>query len=451
MVKKVWLVLVLVLLGLATVLAYVPEVPLQADIHFTNKSTFDQYNIQMEYYFVNQDPDPVAPGENVEVRWKLENLGGEAVENVIVEVLPEYPFSLLSGESAIKKIGSVGSRQMGRTGAVVYYKLKVDENAVEGNNIIKIRYSPDNGLSWAMQTFYLRVQTKEAIISVEDVSLVPSEIAPGGEGFLDIKIKNMKNSYLKDVKVKLDFRIDTATTTGYVITELPFTPIGSTNEKIIESMAGKETKDVVFKLMADADAESKAYRVPLKISFSDELDKNFTQESIIGIVIGQKPDLVVNIDETDIYRSGTAGTITVKFTNKGASDIKFLYVELMDDDIVKAISPSGVYVGNIDSDDYESADFDVYVNKVKGKNVMIPLNLDYKDSANNDYSAVVNLNLDLYSSSEAKRYGLVESSSKVGMFLMLLIVVGGYWFYCKKKYKRFVNPLLFLKKFRRKG
>jgi len=44
--------------------------------------------------FVSQTPDPVEPGKVVEIRWKIENIGSAAAEDVMFELLPEYPFSL---------------------------------------------------------------------------------------------------------------------------------------------------------------------------------------------------------------------------------------------------------------------------------------------------------------------------------------------------------------------
>ena len=49
------------------------------------------------------------------------------------------------------------------------------------------------------------------------------------------------------------------------------------------------------------------------------------------------------------------------------------------------VSPAEVYVGNIDSDDYETADFKISLNKVKEKEVILPLSLEYKDANNNEY------------------------------------------------------------------
>lgn len=49
----------------------------------------------------SQDPDPVEPGKIVELNFKLDNQGALA-KNVIFEILPEYPLSLLPDENPLK-------------------------------------------------------------------------------------------------------------------------------------------------------------------------------------------------------------------------------------------------------------------------------------------------------------------------------------------------------------
>ena len=74
---------------------------------------------------------------------------------------------------------------------------------------------------------------------------------------------------------------------------------------------------------------------------------------------------------------------------------------------------------------------------IKNKNEDIPLKLklEYSDPNNKEYSETVTLPLKLYSSKNAKKYGLVQGSSKVGFVIILIIVGGGIYFYKKRKKK----------------
>src|SRR3989344_7051130 len=58
----------------------------------------------------SQDPDPVEPGKIVELSFKLDNQGALA-SNLMFEILPEHPFSILPGENSVMNIGTLGTSQ----------------------------------------------------------------------------------------------------------------------------------------------------------------------------------------------------------------------------------------------------------------------------------------------------------------------------------------------------
>ena len=70
------------------------------------------YFYDINVTMINHEPDPAEAGRYVTVRFKIENSGAENAEDITVELLPEYPFSLDPGEGAVKYIGSVRSRQI---------------------------------------------------------------------------------------------------------------------------------------------------------------------------------------------------------------------------------------------------------------------------------------------------------------------------------------------------
>jgi len=392
--------------------------------------------ISMNVTFLNQIPDPVEPGQNVELRFKFENKGSENAEDVVVELLPKYPFSLQPGEDATKYIGSVYGRQIGKLGVIVKYQLKVDENAVEGANEVELRYKinkPGYPANWVkLEPFEVEIQTHDAIISVESVRSNPKEFVPGQSGILTITLKNMADSVLKEIKTRLEVSKTSTLSTSVATTEYPFSPIGSANEKTTETLAAKESADIEFSLVADPGAKANVYKVPLKISYSDELGANYSKDLIIGLVIGGNPDLAINLDKSTITTSRTKGTATIKFVNKGTNDIKFCYVTLSEGNGYKILSPAEAYIGSIDSDDYETVDFDLYVDS-KEKEVALPLRVEYRDANNKEYTDDVKIPIKLYSSAEAKKYGVKTGSSKVGVIIILIIVGAGLFFYWRRK------------------
>jgi len=379
------------------------------------------YFHDIDVTLVNHDPDPAEAGRYVTVRFKIENTGAETVQDIVVEILPKYPFSLDPGESAVKQIGSVRSRQLGDTGVIVDYRLKVDENALEGDNEIELRYNAKNGGWIKLEPFDIEINPHDILISIVSVE-APKMIKPGEVSKVDINLKNLALSFIKDIKVKLDLR------------SVPFATIGSTNRKIIKQMGADSEATVSFNLMAEPDAESQLYKVPIEIEFLDRLGVVYTKNETVGLIVGAVPDLSVIIDDSQIYSSGGTGEVTIKITNKGVTDVKFLNIILGDGEY-QILSTKEVYVGNIDSDDYETADFEISLGKVKG-DVILPLLVEYKDANNNEYSKDISLPLKLYSSSEAKAAGLKKGSNAVGIIIVLVIVGAGFFIYRRWRKKK---------------
>lgn len=375
-----------------------------------------------------QDPDPVEPGKEVEASFKLEN-NGTTAHNVVFEAMPEYPFSLVPGEIASKSIGIIGTSQDGRQNVIVRYRLKVAQDAADGNHKIKVRYKSEGFDTWVMlENLRIKVQSHDAIISVDKFITEPLVVEPGSKTKLTILLKNYATSLLKDIKIVLDLGKNDET--------IPFSPIGSVNEKVVSYMEPQSSKSIEFELLVDPDAASKTYKIPISLRYSDALGRNFSKSNFVTVVVGGEPDVSIGIDGTTIYKAKSAGEITVKIVNKGLPDMKFVNVRLANSPIYRIVSPSEIYIGNIDSDDYETADFKLYIERTSDKKIILPLAVEYKDANNKNYKNVVNLELPLYSSSEAKKLGLAEGNGSFKWVLLIILAVAGFFGYRMWKKKR---------------
>ena len=374
-----------------------------------------------------QDPDPIEPGRQVEVSFKIDN-NGTTTNNLIFEILPEYPFSILPGENPSRFIGNLGTSQDGKYSVILKYKLRAAQDAVDGNHEIKVRYKNDNLDSWVtLDGFKIKVQTHDAILAVEKFSTVPSVTAPGDRTKVRIELKNYATSLLKDIKISLN--LDKSEDEI-----IPFAPVGSTNEKVISYIEPQATLPVEFELLVDSDAASKAYKIPLNIGYSDILNKNYSKSNRITIVVGDKPDLGVTLERTELYTSDTSGNVVLRLVNKGTVDIKFLNVRVLQNDNLKIIGADEVYVGKLDSDDFSTAEFKLFV---KGKDsVKIPVQVTYKDANNNDYKDTREVELKLYSSNEAKNFGVKKNNNLIWIIVIILIIAVGYYYYRKRKNRK---------------
>lgn len=389
---------------------------------------------------ISQDTDPAEPGGLVEVRWKIENLGSDNAKDVIVKLEPEYPFSLLPGDDGIRDLGSIQGRQLAEEGVIVLYKLRVDEKAIEGDNDISLMFKYDAN-SWAKTDYFtIRVQTIDAAISIESVKSTPEKMIPGNNAKLDIEIKNLADSYMKDVTLKLDLTftqyldyITTLTDASGAYDTLPFAPLNSATEKRIRQIAPGQSKIVSYELMTYSDAEARVYKVPIILTFYDELGEQYVKNDIIGIVVGAEPEMDIVLDSYDVHAPGTAGSISIKFVNKGVTDLKFLNVELLESGDYGITSAAKDYVGNVDSDDYETADFRIYLKDTAQDIVKIPVHVTYKDANNNNYEKEVELELKLLN---AKERGVKERSNVGIIVFVFILLIAAYFVYRRWEKKR---------------
>ncbi|MFH1591014.1 MAG: COG1361 S-layer family protein [archaeon] len=378
---------------------------------------------------LNQDPDPVEPGQTVDVRYKFENRGSSSADNVEVQILPQFPFSIYSGEP-IQQIGTLGGRQMDEEGAVVKYTLRVASDAVEGTSEVRLQYRADGGPWIRLEPFDLTILRHQAILYIQKVETEPSTVAPGKETTVKMFLKNLATTGIKDISVDLGLVTVAATATSFSTIELPFSPIGSSTQKIIESIGPGMQEYVEYNLITDADAEAKVYKVPVSITYSDERGANYSTIPYIALVVSDVPSVSVSLDSSDIIKPGQKGSSTVQFTNMGLGKIKFLNVELAESDLYDILSSPEVYIGNIDSDDYETADFDLYVKDCDDEcHVALPLSYSYMDANNNEYFRQETIDLVLYSSEQIEQLNLEQKSPAVGIIIVVVVVVIGLFLY----------------------
>lgn len=93
----------------------------------------------MQFSLLRYDPYPVAPGEYFDLWISGQYVGSPGGAGTSFKLVPQYPFSLDSNESAVQNFGMADSPSI-----LLHYKVKVDPNAVNGNNQIELDYNVGN-------------------------------------------------------------------------------------------------------------------------------------------------------------------------------------------------------------------------------------------------------------------------------------------------------------------
>lgn len=278
-------------------------------IIFANIVLAEDFFPNVQVTLLNQDPDPVSQGDVVKVRFKIENSGGSTFSNVIAELIPQYPFEIYSGPAS-KSIGVLSASQAGTRAVIIDYRLKVSENAVKGDNEIKLR---------------------------------------------------------------------------------------------------------------------------LQLSKSSSLEYNFT----IAVDTSDRPDLNPLIKSTTIQQAGKRGTVTIELANADKGNAKFVQLFLLPAGDYELLSSSNyVYLGDIDSDDSDSEDFDIYVNADTKSPLKLPIKIEYQDVNGKQYSMESALEARLFTSSELGKYGIVKKSYTGIIIILVLLLLAGYIVWRKIRQKK---------------
>lgn len=374
--------------------------------------------------FLSQDPDPVEPGEYVNLRWRVENFGSTKIEDVKFQLILEEPLSLDDPSTSIKELGDIGVRQVGDEALVLLWKVRVAENALGGDHEVRLYYETKN-YGVKLDPFDIRVESRDILVSVDDIEITPERPKPGDKVDIGITIENLANQFIEEIKVKLN------------MDETSFATLGSANEKILSTMSSGEKKKIDFSLIVDPEAESKVHHIPLEVSFTDKFNNEFNLETTFGLVVEEPPEYIINLEDSEIFMAGQKGQIIVSFSNTGTSNINFVTMEILPSEEYEIISKSKMYLGNLESDDYETAEFELYSNSRLVKQMDMKLRSTYKDSFNQNYEKEYVIPVTIYTKSEAKRYGLIQASSYSWVFLILIVGgIGGYFYWKRRKKKK---------------
>ncbi len=90
---------------------------------------------------INQDPYPAMPGEYVRVVFQLTGIENPECGDIGFSIMEEFPFSL--DPEAEKEITLRGGTYAGRefnSYLIIPYKIRIHEDALEGNNSLKVAY-----------------------------------------------------------------------------------------------------------------------------------------------------------------------------------------------------------------------------------------------------------------------------------------------------------------------
>jgi len=378
------------------------------------------------FYIVtaNYEPSPLAPGQYADLWLKVENRGEREANNVVVRLPERYPFTPV-GDSTF----SIGTLQA-KGSATAYFRVRIDSGAPSGAS--RLRVIVESTAETETLEILLQVSRIDAVLAIDNVKTTPSTVAAGEVVEVDVTVRNMAGTALRSVRATLRLLTQVTTTSGLSTVELPFTPIGGGIERNIDILNAGQTETFTFKLVADPDAESKPYKLPLHIVYYDPNGENRTRDEVVGVIVGSEPELTVYIDDNELSSELETGNVVIRFVNHGVSDIKFLTARLDETDEYVIVNSPESYVGKIDSDDFETAEWQLALTSKADGVIELPVVMQYRDSNNQKYSKGVSLDLVRFT---PEQLGMKKSAAGWIVAILIVVAVGGWYMFKKRKRK----------------
>ncbi len=378
-------------------------------------------NPALKATLLRYDPAPAQAGEYTTVYVQIENIGSISTTDANIEFKDNYPFSIDKAEDKIINLGKIGGGQT----TIVDFKVRVDEKAVLGENIIKFVLS-DKPSSSVEKQFSINVKPLNSDLTLKNIEVTPSSLNPGDSAKISITLKNTEDSTLSQITSKLW----TYSIQGTTVTDIPFAVEDSVSKKTITVLRSGQEEKIEYNIKSYPTIKPGIYKLPLSLEFYDGSGQNYTKTEFITLIVNPKIDAYITVDSTTLTSENKIGNVVFKIINKGFGQIQFTNLKIENSQDFDLLSPyDQVYIGSVDSDDYKTGDFKISAKKDK---IEIPVVVDFKDSLNNDHRITQTITLALLSSKENGQ----KSSGSTWIIILGVIVIAATVWYFRRKNKR---------------
>lgn len=244
--------------------------------------TFISATCDLDVSLINQDPYPAIPNDYVKIMFQIKGVSNPDCKGASIELVPEYPFYLDSNDS-IKTINYGTYVPWHNNYWNVPYKLRIDKDALDGENEIKINYSSgSNKEGYLMKKFNITIEDSRTDfdVAIQDYSTSLNTIT--------LSISNIGDSDANSVTVE----IPSQTTIE----------MKGSNKNIVGNIEANDYTSINFKAIPKEDGE-----IVIKIFYTDEIgvrrevekrvlfSKNYYQETKEDDFSGVRPYVYIVI------------------------------------------------------------------------------------------------------------------------------------------------------------
>ena len=303
----------------------------------------------------DQVPNPVISGNDATIVFKILNLGPSYIEKLKIQFMNSgSPIELSSYLPE-----NIGSLSVGNT---IEYEVKVHVPASLSTGFYTLSFKISSCDSSTCRDYVVQPILQVVSPGSPKIQLEPNEIPLNFTGNVKLSIKNY-GSKISDLTIEIN--------------SPALEILGSSNRINIPIMKPNGTRVINLNVSVNPSIQPGIYPVYVSGCYFDALGTKHYLNSTLNLkIFGNSIFIISATSESKLTENG--GYIEIKISNAGNEKAKFLTLYLKSDSL--KIEPSTIYIGNLDSDDYDSEKIFVrpFTNKTGIYN--ISLTLQYQDT-----------------------------------------------------------------------
>jgi len=208
---------------------------------------------------LSQDPYPAVPGDYVKLVFQIEDISDSACGDISFELVDKYPISFDPGQESKVSLKSGTYVKDYSTHKIVAFKVRVDSDAVDGDNPIETLLSKGTSIGVESKQFNLNVEDTRADFEIYVKNL------DFNTNILSLEVLNIADVDVKSIAVEM--------------LDYPTLTIKGAKTKIIGDLDSNEYTSAEFEI------KPQDTLIPVKIFYTDNagfrrsVEKNITLDT----------------------------------------------------------------------------------------------------------------------------------------------------------------------------
>jgi hypothetical protein len=257
------------------------------------------------------------------------------------------------------------------------------------------------------------------ILKVNSIKTIPENLIPGEQGILQVQLENIADFPLYDIIMEINLP-----------GQISF--IQDTSKRQIYKMEATSIKYLNFSIIPIPSASEGIYNGNYTLNYVNSVGTEREETGEFGLLIKSEPKIFATVSSSNIYLGKPTGDITINFVNNDIANVKYLTVELLSSPDYTILSDNIKYIGDLDSNDFDSVDFNLKVSPEKTE-IPLLLKIEYRDSINTFYSKDLKLDLKIR---DSKDLGITNNNTTYLIIIIIIAIAFVSYLYVKIRHKK---------------